>query len=179
MASESYGVPMCPAQFLRHRKRATRYAGSPLLRPGKGQGYRQVNDGSGKRARISQAATSMSFPLFDHRDFAGSGRLGVTVERPGPAVMEERMTQANYARRVQASIKADAERLAKAEGTTLNQFINVAVAEKIAALGTADFFRERARRAKDLTRNNCVKVVLVALERWCSSSRPGRYGAEC
>ena len=45
---------------------------------------------------------------------------------------------------MQASIKAEAERLAKAEGTTLNQFINVAVAEKIAVLRTADFFRERA-----------------------------------
>ena len=52
------------------------------------------------------------------------------------------MTQANYALRLQASIKAEAERLAKAEGTTFNQFINVAVAEKIAALRTADFFRE-------------------------------------
>jgi hypothetical protein len=48
--------------------------------------------------------------------------------------------------RLQASLKTEAERLAKAEGTTLNQFINVAVAEKIAALRTADFFRERARR---------------------------------
>jgi hypothetical protein len=57
------------------------------------------------------------------------------------------MTQANYALRLQLSIKAEAERLAKAEGTTLNQFINVAVAEKIAALRTADYFRDRARRA--------------------------------
>jgi hypothetical protein len=57
------------------------------------------------------------------------------------------MTQANYALRLQASLKKEAERLAKAEGTTLNQFINVAVAEKVAALRTADFFRERARRA--------------------------------
>jgi len=57
------------------------------------------------------------------------------------------MTQANYALRLQASLKAEAERLAKAEGTTLNQFINVAVAEKIATLRTADFFRERARQA--------------------------------
>jgi hypothetical protein len=63
------------------------------------------------------------------------------------ARMEARMTQANYALRLQASLKAEAERLAKAEGTTLNQFINVAVAEKIAALRTADFFRDRARRA--------------------------------
>jgi hypothetical protein len=61
--------------------------------------------------------------------------------------MEERMTQANYALRLRASIKAEAERLARAEGTTLNQFVNVAVAEKIAALRTADFFRERARWA--------------------------------
>jgi hypothetical protein len=61
--------------------------------------------------------------------------------------MEKRMTQANHALRLQASIKAEAERLAKAEGTTLNQFINVAVAEKIAALRTADYFRERAQRA--------------------------------
>jgi hypothetical protein len=57
------------------------------------------------------------------------------------------MTQANYALRLQASLKAEAERLAKAEGTTLNQFINVAVAEKIAALRTVDYLRERARRA--------------------------------
>jgi hypothetical protein len=58
------------------------------------------------------------------------------------------MTQANYALRLQASLKAKAERLAKAEGTTLNRFINVAVAEKIAALRTADFFRDRARRPR-------------------------------
>lgn len=61
--------------------------------------------------------------------------------------MAARITQANYALRLQASIKAEAERLAKAEGTTLNQFINVAVAEKIAALRTVGFFCERARRA--------------------------------
>jgi hypothetical protein len=62
-------------------------------------------------------------------------------------VAKARMTQTNYALRLQASIKAEAERLAKAEGTTLNQFINVAVAEKVAVLRTADFFRERVRRA--------------------------------
>ncbi len=57
------------------------------------------------------------------------------------------MSQSNYALRLQSSLKAEAERLARAEGTTLNQFINVAVAEKISALRTADFFRERAQRA--------------------------------
>jgi hypothetical protein len=34
-------------------------------------------------------------------------------------------------------------------------------------------------RRKDLKRNNRIKVMLVASERWCSSSCPGRYGAEC
>lgn len=56
------------------------------------------------------------------------------------------MSQSNYALRLQASLKQEAERLAKAEGTTLNQFINVALAEKISALRTAAFFRERAER---------------------------------
>ena len=65
----------------------------------------------------------------------------------GMACMEARLTQASYALRLQASLKAEAERLAKAEGITLNQFINVAAAEKIAALRTADFFHERARWA--------------------------------
>jgi hypothetical protein len=75
------------------------------------------------------------------------------------------MTQANYALRLQASIKAEAERLAKAEGTTLNQFINVAVAEKIAALRTADFFRERARRAN-------VEAALTLLDRLGDDESP-------
>jgi hypothetical protein len=50
------------------------------------------------------------------------------------------MTTSNYALRLQASLKA------AAEGTTLNQFINVAVVEKIAALMTLDNLRDWARR---------------------------------
>jgi hypothetical protein len=80
------------------------------------------------------------------------------------------MTQANYALRLQASIKAEAERLAKAEGTTLNQFINVAVAEKIAALRTADFFRKRARRAN-------VEAALTLLDR-LGNDEPPQAGDE-
>lgn len=57
------------------------------------------------------------------------------------------MTQANYSLRLQTHLKAEAVRVAKAEGTTLNQFINVAVAEKLAALRTVDYLRERAARA--------------------------------
>ncbi len=56
----------------------------------------------------------------------------------------------NYALRLLTSLKAEAEKVAAAEGTTLNQFINVAVAEKLAALRTAEYFQSRAARA-DLT----------------------------
>jgi len=48
-----------------------------------------------------------------------------------------------YRLRLPASIKAEAERLAEQEGTSLNQFVAVAVAEKVAALRTADFFAAR------------------------------------
>lgn len=56
------------------------------------------------------------------------------------------MATSNYALRLQSSLKSEAEKLAAAEGTTLNQFINVAVAEKIAALRTVEYLKQRAAR---------------------------------
>ena len=58
------------------------------------------------------------------------------------------MTKANYSLRLQPSLKAAAERMAMAEGASLNQFINVAVAEKLSALETEEFFRARAAPGK-------------------------------
>lgn len=55
-------------------------------------------------------------------------------------------TQSNYALRLPQSLKAGAELVAREDGSTLNQFIVSAVAEKLAALKTADYFVERARR---------------------------------
>lgn len=52
-----------------------------------------------------------------------------------------------YALRLPASIKAEAERLAASDGTSLNQFVATAVAEKVAALRTASYFAERRGRA--------------------------------
>jgi len=40
----------------------------------------------------------------------------------------------------------EARRVAEHEGVALNQLINVAVAEKLSALRTEDYFRERAAR---------------------------------
>jgi hypothetical protein len=39
------------------------------------------------------------------------------------------------------------ERLSKDEGTSINQFVAVAVAEKVSALATARFFEDRKARA--------------------------------
>ena len=49
-----------------NRKLETRYTGSPLLRPGKGQSYRRINDRSRRPPYVSQAATSTSILLFYH-----------------------------------------------------------------------------------------------------------------
>ena len=56
-------------------------------------------------------------------------------------------TTSNYALRLQKSLLDEVKRLAAEEGTTINQFINVAVAEKMAALRTEAYFRDRAARA--------------------------------
>jgi hypothetical protein len=52
-----------------------------------------------------------------------------------------------YPLRQPVSIKAEAEKLAAQEGTSLNQFVATAVAEKLAVLRTASYFAERKGRA--------------------------------
>ncbi|MBP2670880.1 MAG: hypothetical protein H6Q85_946 [candidate division NC10 bacterium] len=56
-------------------------------------------------------------------------------------------TTSNYALRLQKSLLEEVKRIAAEENTTINQFINVAVAEKAAALRTEAYFREHAGRA--------------------------------
>jgi hypothetical protein len=56
------------------------------------------------------------------------------------------MRRSNVALRLQSSLLEEARRVSEAEGVALNQFINVAVAEKVSALRTEDYFRERAQR---------------------------------
>jgi hypothetical protein len=41
----------------------------------------------------------------------------------------------------------EAKRVSASEGVALNQLINVAVAEKVSALRTEEYFRERSGRA--------------------------------
>lgn len=57
------------------------------------------------------------------------------------------MRRSNVALRLQPALLYEARRVAESEGVALNQLINVAVAEKLSALRTEDYFRERAARA--------------------------------
>ncbi|WP_371999633.1 hypothetical protein P7L68_05295 (plasmid) [Tistrella mobilis] len=57
------------------------------------------------------------------------------------------MRKSNFALRLQPSRLDEARKVAESEGVALNQFINVAVAEKLSALRTAHYFEERAARA--------------------------------
>lgn len=52
-----------------------------------------------------------------------------------------------YPLRLPRSLKAAVERLSKEEGTSINQFVATAVAEKVSALKTARYFADRRNRA--------------------------------
>lgn len=51
----------------------------------------------------------------------------------------------NYTLRLPASLKQSVEQVARDDGTSLNQFIVTAIAEKLAAIKTAEYFLERAK----------------------------------
>lgn len=52
-----------------------------------------------------------------------------------------------FALRIPDSLHGYAKEVAQADNTSLNQFIVTAVAEKISALKTEEFFRQRAKKA--------------------------------
>jgi len=53
-----------------------------------------------------------------------------------------------FALRLPESLYAHAKKLAEQDQASLNQFITVAVAEKVSALQTAEFFAQRAGESK-------------------------------
>lgn len=54
---------------------------------------------------------------------------------------------ANYPLRLPKSLKDEVTKVASRDGTSVNQFIAMAVAEKLAAMETEQFFIERAQKA--------------------------------
>ena len=67
---------------------------------------------------------------------------GIDLARPG--LKEREVNDESKIKLCPASLKAEAKSIAKVGGTTLNQFINVAVAEKLSALRRSAYFRSRA-----------------------------------
>jgi len=57
------------------------------------------------------------------------------------------MRRSNFALRLQPSLLEEARKAAESEGVALNQLINVAVAEKVSALRTQEYFSQRTRRS--------------------------------
>ena len=57
------------------------------------------------------------------------------------------MKKSNFALRLQPSLMDEARKLAHTQGVAVNQLINVAVAEKVSALRTEEYFAERAGRS--------------------------------
>ena len=55
--------------------------------------------------------------------------------------------QSSFPLRLASSLQKEARKTAEREGVSLNQLINLAVAEKISALRTEEFFRERGAHA--------------------------------
>jgi hypothetical protein len=78
-------------------------------------------------------------------------------------------TNSNYALRLPASLKQSVEQLAKDDGTSLNQFIVTAVAEKLSAIKTAAYFTERAKSGN-------LSSALAMLNR--SGGEPPQMGDE-
>jgi hypothetical protein len=79
------------------------------------------------------------------------------------------MTRSNYPLRLQSSLLEQVRRLAEKEATSVNQFINVAVAEKLSAMEVESYFRERAKRAN-------IPEALALLDRL--GTEPPRPGDE-
>ncbi|MFT3790396.1 MAG: hypothetical protein QM741_04820 [Rudaea sp.] len=66
---------------------------------------------------------------------------------------------ANYALRVPDSLLDYARQVAEEENVSMNQFFVMAIAEKVSALKTATYFRERGKRGD-----------LSAFDKWLAAS---------
>ena len=67
-----------------------------------------------------------------------------------------------FALRLPDSLYAHAKLLAEQDQASLNQFITVAVAEKVSALQTAEFFAQRAGQSK---KEDLAKLLLKVKNR--------------
>ena len=62
-----------------------------------------------------------------------------------------------YPLRLPKSLKAAVAEISKADGTSINQFVPTAVAEKVCAMKTAEFFTERTSQADIATARRLLR----------------------
>lgn len=60
---------------------------------------------------------------------------------------QKRKQTSTYPLRLPSSLKAAVREVSRKDGTSINQFVSTAVAEKLSAMRTADFFAERGAEA--------------------------------
>ena len=75
------------------------------------------------------------------------------------------MKKSTFALRLQSSLMKEARKVAKAEGVAVSPVINVAVAEKISALRTEEYFAQRAAKG-------VIKKALQVLKRAGKTNPP-------
>ena len=74
-----------------------------------------------------------------------------------------------YPLRLPRSIRAGVERMSKQDGISINQFVSIAVAEKLAMIQAETFFAERSARADMAAFDNLMRR---------KSGEPPRVGDE-
>jgi len=94
------------------------------------------------------------------------------------------MTQVQtYPLRLPRSLKRAVERQSKEDRTSINQFVATAVAEKLSALQTAEFFADRKSRADfkafdKLMKRRGGKPPRAGDEMPSSKAKPARHGRD-
>ena len=83
------------------------------------------------------------------RPISSSSKPPPLHPHPAYTVCGAQMSKAAYPLKLPNSIKQAAQRLAKEDGVSLNQWISSAVSQKVGSIETAaEFFKRRAARAK-------------------------------
>ena len=92
------------------------------------------------------AAGCVAVVTYNVRDFRGTERFGIEVWTPVDLLRKVRLLSSTLSLRLATSLHRNLRELAEREGVSINQIINAAVGEKVAALHTLDYLRSERHR---------------------------------
>lgn len=90
-----------------------------------------------------------------------------------PSITHDKIQKSTYLLRVPTSVKTTVVRRAKADGTSFNQFVAMAVSEKLAAMNTYASKTSTSRKSSSEERSDCR----TALRPPCQRENP--YAPHC